>query len=318
MTQRRFLSPFVAFAAAMVLGAPARAEIEGDELDFEPDEAPDADDESASDGDERFLPDGGSDDASESGVEPAGPLYPRALVQRPLTLPAGVAETALEARTGVRELVGAGTSVTGTEAYRTSATLSVEAGLTDEAQIGLSYGAGSVGEDGTFPGQAAALEAVYAINRYIGAQLALPFHIDPFALGLTLGAPVKLVVGDKVALMAGHDLVTFRLSGFQPHVDEAAENDNLADAVATNTVVPGGEYAFRGAALYQHSESLALGGEIALRAIDFDSRKPVVPIFARIRYTPIDYVDLGARVGLFNLDGPGENFGGSAFAAIRM
>jgi hypothetical protein len=159
---------------------------------------------------------------------------------------------------------------------------------------------------------------VYALHRYLGAQVAVPLHFDPFAAGLTLGAPVKLVVNENLALMGGHDLITFRLHRFQPHVDEPAENDALASAVALNTVVPRGEYALRGAAILQRSDALAIGGELALRAIDFDSGKPVVPIFFLLHYTPVDYIDIGARAGLFNLDGAEKNFGVSAFAAIRM
>ena len=316
MNQWRVVAAAVVWAALGPAGL-AHADLEGSELDFEPDELPDEDGDSVA-AEAPFSPDGtGGDRQASPGAEPLAALYPREAVLRPVILPTGVVETSFSARAGVRELVGTGTTARETEAFRASGTLSVRAGITDELQVGISYGAGSVGERAV-PGRAASFEAVYALHRHVGVQAALPLHFDPFAAGLTLGAPVKLVVSDKLALMGGHDFITFRLHRFQPHVDEAAENDRLAGEVATGTIVPAGEYALRGAALYQHSDALALGGEIALRAIDFDSGKPVVPLFFTLSYTPVDYVDLGGRAGLFNLDGPQKNFGASAFAAIRM
>lgn len=288
------------------------SELEGSELEFGPDE----DDEDDEGGENPLGLDGRDDDRGrEAGADAPGP-YPRAVVPRPLVLPRGVVETRLETQLGVRELVATGNP--SDDAFRASGALGVDVGVMDELQVGIRYGAGSVGEDGVVPGRAASLSARYEIFDALSAEVALPLHFDPFAAGLTLGAPVKLVLGDELALMAGHDLVTFRLRRFQPRVGEAAENHRLVDEDEINTVLPSGEYALRAAALYQSTPDLALGAELASRALDFQTRNAIVSAFAILRYAPTDDIDLGLRAGAFHLGAPSRNFGGSAFASVRM
>ncbi len=316
-------TPTIALAAALAgIAVPVEAvaddgELEGSELDFEADGPAEGEDEDKGGDENPLMLDTAERRDAGDGAEAAAAAYPREPVLRPNVLPAGLLETSFDAHAGVRQLVGTGNRA-GTEAFRASGTLSVAAGITEELELGIHYGAGSLGEEGAVPGRAAAIEARYKLWDGIAAQVAVPLHFDPFAAGLTLGAPVKFTLDDRFAIVAGHDLVSFRLHRFQPHVADASENDELAALSETNTVLPRGEFALRGALYYQQSPELAVGGEIASRAVDFDTRDAMLPVFGVLHYAATNSVDIGARAGLFDLGTPTSNFGGSAFVAIRM
>jgi len=82
---------------------------------------------------------------------------------------------------------------------------------------GLYDDPGTVAEKTKFhPGKAVGLDVTVLMQEWIGLKIGVPVYIDPVAIALTLGAPMKFRFGDgKLALGGLDDLVNIRIYRFR-------------------------------------------------------------------------------------------------------
>nr|MBP9086395.1 hypothetical protein [Kofleriaceae bacterium] len=190
--------------------------------------------------------------------------YPIEEVARPITLPQGMSEVALELRATLSPFVS-------------NATLRARYGITRQWQIGLRYNGGGFYKDpitsksGYNVGKAAGLEVTYLVNAWIGASIGVPIYLDPVASSISLGAPIRFRFGPKVTVGGLGDLLDIRISKFVPSFYSEYANEGLANAFRTNTTTDTGNLRFAGYGIYQQKPNLALYGRIGVTARDFSS-----------------------------------------------
>ncbi len=253
----------------------------------------------------------------EAPTDPTGAPAPRATsypieeVKRPLTLPTNTSEISL----------GLGTAVDHTDA---EATLRARYGITKQAQIGLAYNIGGVFADTATPpktkfntGKAVAIEATFLVEDWVAARLRVPMYMQPFAIGLELGAPMKFHIGDKLAIVALDDLVRVKLHAFVPSLDDEQQNQLNAYDYDRNSKTSDGEINLSGGALYQHSPKLVIGGTLGMTFPDFASTGLVYPLYGLVQYSMSRRLDLGLRAGFDSL-AIGNSFGLHAAIAFRI
>jgi hypothetical protein len=230
--------------------------------------------------------------------------YPIAVALRPITLYSGMFE------------VGAGAAMYPSPAAFTT-TLRGRYGITDQVEVGLRYAALGVDEGGTVMGKAMAVDVVVEITEWAAAQLSVPVLLEPFAMGFTLGAPLKFRFGDSFALFFGGDLFSYRIKDFVPSVVDPRINAGRTDDVATGTLVSSGNLRLIGGAIYQLEPHMSLSGDFGI-AVEFaDNEKTDVPLGATFSYTFADLLDLSGRLGFDNI-GSGGTFSLTAGLTARL
>lgn len=231
--------------------------------------------------------------------------YPQRIINRPLNLPGGMSQAQLRVPVNFDPLVASGV-------------IRGDYGITSQYQIGLEYGLGTYTSDGFATGKALALEGRYLIADWVAAQVRLPVYLDPFAAGLTLGAPMQFTFFDKMRFVFGQDLVSFKLAKFVPNVANAAENDGLIAKDKIGELVPDGEINISMTVVYQMDDTMTIDTQFGMRAVDFSTDDAPVYLYSGIRYSPSNKLDFGARIGFGRLDDALETLGVDLFAAIRI
>jgi hypothetical protein len=237
--------------------------------------------------------------------------YPIEEVARPLTLPRGTSEVAIDIRAVVSPLVS-------------NATLRARFGITRQWQIGLRYNVGGVykdpvsGSNGFNVGKAAGLEVSYLITDYIAASVAVPVYLDPVATSINIGAPIRFRFGPKVSLGGLDDLLQIRTSKFVPSFTSELENESRKQDVKTNTSTLKGNLRFVGYGVYQQKANLAFFGRLGVTARDFSSNDLLYLLRAGLQFSPKRFVDLGASIGFDDLAQPTRTFGLELSAAVRI
>jgi len=286
----------------------------GDEVELEPD-PPDPD----------GLPAGARENPNEPIVigendaktikkkaPPKGPAtYPLALKDRPLTLFANMAEVRIDFPV-----------TTITDHAVASGVLRGAYGVTNEVEIGLHYGFGSIDSDGYLEGKAFSVDAGYKLTDWASVRLSVPILVDPFAMALTIGAPLRFRIMNKVALEIGGDLVSFKLSNFIPDVSNSIYNSAQVAADMTGTDLPSAEIRVIGGVIYQHTDKLALTARIGFidqRGVPGLGDQPVPLYLGAMLTNPMKAgMDYGVRVGFADLGDAGNTLGLSLFAALRI
>ena len=242
-------------------------------------------------------------------AEPVETSYPRELVRRPLTLHKGMFEMRLDLPSIVNPI-------------QLQSQLSAFYGITDRVQIGLAYGPGTVSNHDVYDvyltGKAIAVEARYQLTPWAAAQLTVPMYVDPFAMGLTLGVPMKFRFFGKAALVFGQDFFTIRTYRFAPSLSDNIYNQDRVGDLDTNTQISLGELRFVAGVLYQSSPKTAFFTEFGFVATDFSTLDPIVPLRVTISHSPSPRVDLGLRVGFNNLDRAIDEFGVMLSITLRI
>jgi hypothetical protein len=327
----RTLTALILAAALAATAAPAVAQPDddpfaGDEVELEPEPAVDGDDEDTSTedlfADEDPDAPAGSDENPDAprlpGEEPRGDggevtgrvtgtgAYPIEVVKRPITLFGTMSEVSLDLPVHV-------------DPFLLTGLLEADYGVTDRIQIGLRYGAGALTEDGFEEGKSFDVHAFYLLQDWVALQLSIPILVDPFALGVTLGAPLKFrFFDDQLALTFGRDLLSIAIIDFVPEVDNPALTAGLVALDETGTVLPAGALRFIGGATYQWKPNLALTGELGLIAQDFSSSDGIYPLQGIVTYSSSNKIDLGARAGFSDLGAGTEGLFVAVFAALRL
>jgi hypothetical protein len=304
----------VALAAAPAIAQPADADDNATPAPApSPDDAPP--DEAAMEGvDEN--PGAPRPVGEEETAEPAAPPprrigYPIEEVLRPITLPAVTSEVGIDVRANIDPNIGA--------------TLRARYGITRQIQAGLRYGIGAAfdpdgdGGDGVSfkTGKAISVDVSYLVFDWLAAQVSVPIYLDPFAIGLVLGAPVKFHFADKFALFAAQDVVELQLDGFVPSVTNEAANVANAAALDTNTDTSDGTLRFSGGAIFQLEPDLAIIGYLAAELRDFKSQDLGYPIEVTVQKSLSSSFDIAGRLGFDDI-GDGETFGVRLSAQLRI
>ena len=204
------------------------------------------------------------------------------------------------------------------DAYAFGATLRGTYAITSEAQVGLRYGFGAFTEDGFDVGKAVSLDTQYRITDNISAQVSIPIFLDPFALGVVLGAPMQFTFFDSFRLSFGEDLVAIKVHEFLPSIDNAAQNSAAIANLEDNTITPLwiGKAALR--AVYQQSEKLALDAQFGVQFDDRDDTANTTLFNIGATYVHNTDLDFGCRIGAASLSEFVETLGLSIFASYRI
>lgn len=231
--------------------------------------------------------------------------YPIERIYRPLVLPRGMIEVAFDAPMSVDPGAASGL-VRGSYS------------ITDELQVGLRYGTGTMTSDKYFTGKAFQIDVEYLIQPWISAQVGLPLMIDPYAQGVTLGAPIKFAYLGRFSIEILRDLVSFKVNRFVPSVFNAAFNEGQVALDRTNTALPDGQLDLGITGIYQFSPAVAGDARWAYHLVDFETEGAPVELSAGLTYSTSNKLDVGARLGFFDLGHAGDTFMAQLGVAYRL
>jgi hypothetical protein len=237
---------------------------------------------------------------------PAPTEYPIERVLRQITLPERMTEVTLDAPNSFNP-------------YEQSGLIGARHGITAEIQAGLRYGTGTLHDGEYFVGKAISVDGEYQVFDWLAAQLSLPMLVDPFSLGVTVGAPMKFTFFERLRLDLLRDLVTFKVSRFAPSVVDAEFNDAQVEADETNSVIEDGRINLNAGATWQLQRQIALEGRLGVQAPDFEfqSDSPTA-LDVGLIYSGSNKVDVGGRLGFADLNNTDESFGIWLLAALRI
>jgi hypothetical protein len=231
--------------------------------------------------------------------------YPDRVIDRPLTLPGSTSEVSF----ALPVLV---------DPYAFGATLRGTYAITSDVQVGLRYGLGAFTEDGFNVGKAVSLDTQYRFTDNISAQVAIPAFLDPFAVGLVLGAPMRFKFFDTFLILVGEDLVSIKLHEFFPSIDNAGQNAANILRLETNEITPLwlGTASVRG--VYQWSEKTALDAQFGFQVDDRRETASTTLFNVGLLRVHNQDLDFGARLGATSLSEFVDTFGLSVFANYRI
>ncbi len=229
--------------------------------------------------------------------------YPARVINRPLNLPGGMVELGLEIPVHV-------------DPFGVSSTLRGAYGITRSISVGLQYSPGRYTEEFSV-GKAVGVEAQYLITDIIAAQLTLPIYLDPFAMGIVLGAPFKYTMFDKFSIVGGRNLMSFKVHEFLPSVENATLNDALIAARDNNTIVPVWVVNATAGAIYQLDDKIALDALFGTR-FDDTNAAATSSLDLGILYAQSNKLDFGARLGVADLSSFTESLGLRLFLNFRI
>lgn len=302
---------FAAPAVAMAQTPPPSGGGDGQEVELGEDAPPPLDT-----GDE-------DEDAPRIGVQQQTPttatprsrtgVYPVTEVLRPLTLPDFTSEIRLE-----------------TLFYPTPVdaefALRARYGITRQVQLGLAYGIGGFYDDAKRDkvrfntGKAVAIDVSYLATDWIAPKLSIPMYVDPFAIGLALGAPVKFRFGDRFAVVGLEDVLAFKLidGKFLPSLRTEKANERAVGELDSGTIQSDGYVRLDGGVLYQLAPDLVVSGRFGITFDDFSGDDAATSLRALVQLTPARSVDLVGEAGWDRLDETRGSIHLSAALAVRI
>jgi len=248
--------------------------------------------------------------------------YPIEEAMRPIVLPPNMSEVGIGPHAQVSPYQGA-------DALR------ARYGITNKVQLGLTYVFAGVFDDprtstkklGIHGGKAVGLDVTVLLQDWVGVRLGVPFYIDPVALSIAIGVPMKWQFADgKYAIGALDDFLNIRVKRFAPTFYQEAANAAAAvgtGSMGTNTIQSKGQLRFSGYGIMQYQPNLAFVGRLGVTLDDFSTTRtdstdgPATFIRAGLQYTPRKYLDLGISIGFDNLAHAGS-FGPAGLLAFRI
>jgi len=267
----------------------------------------------------------GAGDTEEPGTEKPPPKptgYPIEEVMRPITLHGGMAEVSLFLHTQIPDF------------YQSDA-LHARYGITDQIEIGLTYvflgiwdrrdvDNAQSSQVGFHAGKALGLDVAYRITDWGAVRVGFPIYVDPFAMSLTIGTPLKFRFGDKVAIGALDDLLNIRLYRFPVSYYSERDNAIAAQAEVNNTAQSKGSLTFSGYGEYQLQPNLALIGRLGLELNDFSQNRNAsghggwrTSLRAGAQFSVMPNLDIGGTIGFDNLSTT-DSFGINVYGAFRI
>jgi hypothetical protein len=240
--------------------------------------------------------------------------YPIEDTLRPITLPALMSEAGLDVRNNIRP-------------YATNTTLRGRFGITRQWQIGLEYNIGGFYDDpGTVAdtkvkfntGKSIGLDVTYLLFSWMGLRAALPFYLDPFAMGITLGAPMKFHITDKFAFGGFGDFLSIKFAKFVPSTNNELFNEINALAADSGSVESRGSIQVSGFATYQMKPNIAIGGDLGIHFEDFSDRDVPYSLRFRGQYSTSNKLDFGGAFGFGDLGDVGHSVLLNLYAQLRI
>jgi len=305
------LVPSIASAQDTELKKPTSEE--GQEVELEEDPPPEDMEGTAENPDAPRLV--GQEAPADTGEAPAPKRtgYPIEEVLRPITLPAVTSEVSLEVRSTF-------------DPVDSELGLRARYGITRQWQVGLRYLIGGYYDDDPImddsaafnTGKAFGVDVSYLIFDWLAAKITLPFYVDPFAMGVTVGAPMKFNFGDKFALVALDDFLDIRIVDFVPSLVSEAQNEASVGLVESNTTTAKGNLHLRVGGIYQVSPQMAVRGNLVQTFADFGDDDNPTGIEGMVQYSPMKDLDVLGRLGFDRLDEASESFGLLIAAAYRI
>jgi hypothetical protein len=246
--------------------------------------------------------------------------YPIEAAARPITLPQNMSEVSLAPHAIVSP-------------YAATTALRARYGITSTVQLGLTYVIGGVFRDPAamnagqafHPGKAVGLDVTVMLQRWLGVSVGVPVYINPLAVSLAIGAPIKFTFTDKLALGGLDDLLNIRLSRFAPTFYQEQQNASNATTNMSNTIHSQGELRVSLFGIYQYQPNFAIIGRGGVQAEDFATGKTdgcngecfTTFISAGFNYSPRPFIDLGLSIGFDDL-AHGGSFAPAGFLAFRI
>jgi hypothetical protein len=255
-------------------------------------------------------------------AKPSG--YPIELALRPITLPANMAEVSIDPHFRVSS-----------PAELTSA-LRARYGITPKIQLGLTYVFGGVYNDPAtttkdykfHPGKAGGLDVTVLVTNWFAVRAGLPVYLDPFAMSLALGAPMKFHLTDQFAIGGMDDLLNIALpfgAEFAPSFYSEGFNAAAAERDNTGSTQSRGSLRLSGFAIYQQKPNMAIIGRLAIEFEDFATNRgdtgfggATTSIHGGVSFTPKKFLDVGGTLGFDDLSELPESFTLSGFLAVRI
>jgi hypothetical protein len=243
--------------------------------------------------------------------------YPMEEVLRPITLPAVMTEIGLDVRSNF-------------DPVDTEFGLRARFGITKQAQIGVRYGIGGLYEDGVTmksgfnTGKAFGLDFTYLVFDWMAGKITLPMYVDPFAMAVTLGAPMKFVFKEKYAIVALDDFLEIRILKFIPSLTNESANEFNVFEYNRNTSLRSSNVYLRVGGIYQMKPNMAIkanlkqtipgGGDNEAST----SNETPLGLEGIFQFSPNAKMDVTGRLGIEDLASPGETFGLVIAAAYRI
>ncbi len=245
--------------------------------------------------------------------------YPVEINHRPMTLPQYTAEISLDA-----PIVFGGEAETD-PGLRATQVLRAGYGVTHDIQVGVSYGFGlqlfdpPEGAKSFEAGKAFSVDVAYTIlPDHLAVSVSLPFYADPFASSVTIGAPFRFKMGDKLAIVGGQDLIEIGFNKWPVRVADPEFNLGQAylDQNPGQAQVSSGAINLQFGAVVELKPNLALSGTTRLHFEDFNGDDLPVPLFFGLTWSKWN-LDLGGRLGFVRLDET-KSFAVALSAAYRL
>jgi hypothetical protein len=199
-------------------------------------------------------------------------------------------------------------------------------GITRQAQIGVRYGVGGLYNDGKKDkvgwntGKSVEINFSYLVTNWVAPKLAVPMYVDPFTIGVTLGAPMKFRFGEHLAIVGFEDVLGFKFlkKKFLPNLDSERDNEGLAESLTTGTINSDGFIRLNVGAVYQAKPNLALTGRFGVTLDDFSDRDTASSLTGQAQWTPRKRIDLIGLIGFDRLDLASNTFHLSGAIAVRI
>ena len=249
--------------------------------------------------------------------------YPVELTRRPMTLPQNTAEISLDAPIVFGGTVDHAASTAPDLGARATQVLRAAYGVTQDIQVGVSYGFGSErlsppdGAKGFEAGKAFSLDGAYTVvPDHLAVSLSLPFYADPFATSLTLGAPFRINVGEQLALVGGQDLVEIAINKWPVRIGDPEFNLDQAARGEGDVSPSKGAVNLQFGAQVQLKKHIALSGFTRIHFEDFVGDDLRVPLWLGVTWSKWN-LDLGGRLGFARLD-ESDSFGVALSVAYRL
>ncbi|MBX3160001.1 MAG: hypothetical protein KF773_28790 [Deltaproteobacteria bacterium] len=253
--------------------------------------------------------------------KPMKSAYPVEEVLRPITLPQNMSEVGIAPHAQLSP-------------YLMSDALRARYGITRQVQLGLTYLLGGVFDDpktpamvsdkiGVHAGKAVGLDLTVLLTDWMGVRLGVPVYINPVAVSLQLGVPMKFIVSDKFAFGGLDDLLTITLKEFPPSFYQEQINATFANNAGSGTVKSRGGMRVSGFGQYQWKPKTAMLARAGVNVDDFSSTATAsgggLTTFLRagLQWTPRKYVDLGFSLGFDDLGDVGS-FGPAGILNFRI
>ena len=255
-------------------------------------------------------------------VKKASAGYPTEEALRPITLPQNMSEISIGPHFQVSPYAGG-------DALR------ARYGITREVQLGLTYLFGAIYDDpaklgkqyGFHPGKAIGLDVTVLIQNWIGVKVGVPIYIQPVAVSLAIGVPIKFSFSDKFALGALDDVVNIKLKRFAPSFYQEVFNATAANNEANNTQQSNGTLRIAGYAIYQSSPTVAFTGRFGvdsslgtsnnMAGASANETSTATFLRAGVDFTPRRWVDVGFSLGFDDL-AHGGSFAPAGYLALRI